>query len=93
MGMDIMGVLLRVLENKKFLLATINYFIKWIKLESVVQITEVDVIKFKRNNILSQFGIAKAFVSDNKTQFVGHKFKTLLDKLKIEFYISTSSYP
>ena len=53
---------------------------------------EVDVIKFIRHNILSRFGISRAFVSDNRTQFVGQKVKRLLNKLKIEFYNSTLSY-
>ena len=32
------------------------------------------------------------FVSDNGTQFVGQKFKVLLDQLKIEFNNSILSY-
>ncbi|GFS36152.1 hypothetical protein Acr_00g0044380 [Actinidia rufa] len=44
-------------------------------------------------NILSRFGIPRAFVSDNGTQFVGSKVRNLLEQLKIEFYNSTPSYP
>ncbi|GFY81234.1 DNAJ homologue 2 [Actinidia rufa] len=35
----------------------------------------------------------RVFISDRRTQFVGQKVKDLLRQLKIEFYISTPSYP
>ena len=53
----------------------------------------MDVIRFIQRNILSRFGIPRAFVSDNGTQFVSKKVKDLLEQLKIEFYNSTPSYP
>ena len=42
---------------------------------------------------MSRFGIPRAFISDNGTQFIGKKLKDLLEQLKIEFYNSTPSYP
>ncbi|XP_057482051.1 uncharacterized protein LOC130768985 [Actinidia eriantha] len=92
-GMDIVGVLPRALGNKRFLLAAIDYFTKWVEAKPVAQIREVDVIKFIRRNILSRFGIPRAFVSDNGTKFIGSKVRSLLEQLKIEFYTSTLSYP
>ena len=92
-GMDIVGVLPRAPGNKKFLLAATDYFTKWVEAEPLAQIREADVIRFIRTNILSRFGIPKAFVSDNGTQFVGSKVRNLLQQLKIEFYNSTPSYP
>ena len=91
--MDIVGVLPRALRNKKFLIATIDYFSKWIKVESLAQIREVGVKQFIHNNILSQFSIFRDLVSDNGTQFVVQKAKKMLDKLKIEFYNSIPRYP
>ncbi|GFS42946.1 hypothetical protein Acr_00g0082720 [Actinidia rufa] len=92
-GMDIVGVLPRAPGNKRFLLATTDYFTKWVEVEPLAQIRETDVIKFIRSNILSRFGIPRAFVTDNGTQFVGSKVRNLLEQLKIEFYNSTPSYP
>ena len=60
--------------------------------EPLAQIREVDVIRFIHRNILSRFGIPRAFVSNNETQFVGQKVKDILDELKIEFYNLTPSY-
>ncbi|XP_057465748.1 uncharacterized protein LOC130755372 [Actinidia eriantha] len=55
-GMDIVGVLPRALSNKRFLLAVTDYFTKWVEVEPIAQIREVDPIKFIRRNILSKFG-------------------------------------
>ena len=50
-----------------------------IETEQLAQIREMDVIRFIGRNILSRFGILKAFIFDNGTQFVGKKVKDLLD--------------
>ncbi|GFS40362.1 hypothetical protein Acr_00g0068110 [Actinidia rufa] len=92
-GMDIIGVLPRAPGNKRFLLVATDYFTKWVETEPLAQIRETDVIRFIRSNILSRFGIPRAFVSDNGTQFVESKVRGLLEQLKIEFYNSTPSYP
>ncbi|GFZ05267.1 hypothetical protein Acr_17g0008390 [Actinidia rufa] len=92
-GMDIVGVLPKAPGNKRFVLAATDYFMKWVEAEPLAQIREVDMIKFIRRSILSRFDIPWAFVSDNSTQFVGSKVKNLLEKLKIEFYNLTPSYP
>ena len=60
--------------------------------KSLSQITKTNVIKFIHRNILSRFGILRAFVSDNGTQFMGQKVKDLFGQLKIELYNSTPSY-
>ena len=57
--------------------------------KSLTQIKEMDVIK---QTIISRFGIPKAYVSDNGTQFIGQKVKDLLGQVKIEFYNSILSY-
>ncbi|GFZ15738.1 hypothetical protein Acr_25g0001470 [Actinidia rufa] len=92
-GMDIVGVLPKAPRNKRFLLAATDYFTKWVEAESLAQIRETDVIRFIQRNILSRFGIPRAFVLDNGTQFVRSKVRNLLEQLKIEFYNSTPSYP
>ena len=93
MGNGHHGVLPKALGNKKFLLAVTNYFTKWIEAKPLAQIREMDVIRFIQKNILSRFGIPRAFVSDNGTQFVGKKIKDLFEHLNIELYNSTPSYP
>ena len=50
--------------------AATDYFTKWVEAEPLAQVKETNVIRFIRKNILSRFGIPRAFVSDNETQFV-----------------------
>ena len=42
-GMDIMGVLPRAPDNKRFLLAATDYFTKWVEAEPLAQIRVTDV--------------------------------------------------
>ena len=66
-SMDIVGVLPRAPGNKRFLLAAIDYFTKWVEAEPLAQIMEINVIRFIQRNILSMFGIPRAFILDNDT--------------------------
>ncbi|XP_028058479.1 uncharacterized protein LOC114262317 [Camellia sinensis] len=65
--------------NRKFFIAAIDYFTKWVEAEPLATIKEKDVKKFVWQNVITRFGIPKALISDNE--------------LKIEFYNSTSAYP
>ncbi|XP_028063479.1 uncharacterized protein K02A2.6-like [Camellia sinensis] len=44
-------------------------------------------------NIITRFGIPKALISDNGTQFDGKIFRGFCEEYKIEFYNSTAAYP
>lgn len=44
-------------------------------------------------NVITRFGIPKALISDNGTQFDGKLFHGFCEELKIEFYNSTPAYP
>ena len=44
-------------------------------------------------NIITWFGISKALISDNGTQFDGKIFRGFCEEYKIEFYNSTPAYP
>ena len=48
------------------MLAVTDYFTKWVEVEPLAQIREMDVIRFIRRNILSRFAIPRAFISDWK---------------------------
>ncbi|XP_028076658.1 uncharacterized protein LOC114278742 [Camellia sinensis] len=92
-GLDIVGPLPAVLGNRKFFIAATNYFTKWGEAEPLATIKEKDVKKFVWQNIITRFGIPKALISDNGTQFDGKLFRRFCKELKIEFYNSTPAYP
>ena len=74
-GLDIVGPLPTVLGNRKFFFAATDYFTKWVTAEALASIKEKDVKKFVWQNIITRFGIPKALISDNGTQFNGKIFR------------------
>ena len=56
-GMDIVGSLLIVTAQKKFLFAATDYFSKWVEAEAHANIKNKDVSKFVLKNIVYRFGI------------------------------------
>ena len=62
----------------RYFLATMECFTKWVETKPLAQIRETNIIKFIYKNILSKFGIPRAFVSNNRNQFIRYKVKDLL---------------
>ncbi|XP_028106474.1 protein NYNRIN-like [Camellia sinensis] len=92
-GLDIVGPLPAAPGNRKFFIAATDYFTKWVEAEPLATIKEKDVKKFVWQNIITRFGIPRALVSDNGTQFDGKLFRGFCEELKIKFYNSTPAYP
>ena len=63
--MDTVGPLPITIMQKKFLLATIDYFSKWVEAKAYVSIKDKDVSKFIWKNIICRFGIPQAIIADN----------------------------
>ena len=66
-----MGPLPTVPRKVQYLITATDYFTKWIEAEPLALITKHVVMKFVKRNIFTQFGIPRALISDNGTQFVG----------------------
>ncbi|XP_028084862.1 uncharacterized protein LOC114285981 [Camellia sinensis] len=92
-GLDIVGPLPATPGNRKFFIATTDYFTKWVEAEPLATMKEKDVKKFVWQNVITRFGIPRALVSDNGTQFDRKIFHGFCEELKIEFYNSMPAYP
>ncbi|KAL0405421.1 UNVERIFIED_CONTAM: hypothetical protein Slati_3856000 [Sesamum latifolium] len=68
-------------SQRKFLLVAIDYFTKWIKAEPLARITEGEVMKFIRKNIVCRFGIPREIISDNGRQFQGRRIQEWVSRL------------
>ncbi|GJU62976.1 reverse transcriptase domain-containing protein [Tanacetum coccineum] len=66
---DIVGPFPEALGQVKFLIVTIEYFIKWVEAEPIATITSHKMLKFVWRNIVCHFGIPKIIISDNRKQF------------------------
>jgi hypothetical protein len=71
----------------KYVVVAVEYFSKWIEAKPLATITSTTVQKFFWQNIICRFGVLKAFIVDNGTQFDVETFKAFCDQIgtKIHF--------
>ena len=70
-----------------------NYFTKWVEVEVLANIRDVDVKKFIWKNIVIRFGIPQALVSTNGLQLDSKVFRESYGSLKITNRYSSLAYP
>ena len=91
--MDIVGPFLKVARNKKYLLVSTDYFTKWVEVEPLANIRDVDAKKFVWKNIVTLFRIPHILISDNRLQFDSKAFRRYCCDLGIANKYSTPAYP
>ena len=64
-GSDIIGPFPKALGNKKYPLVSTDYFTKWVEVEPLANIRDVDVKRFIWKNIVTRFGVPHTLISDN----------------------------
>lgn len=92
-GLDIMGLFPWGSGSCRFLLVGTDYFTKWVEAATLVNIGEFNVKTFIWKNIITRFGIPKAFISDNCTQFKEENIQELCREYEINQYCSSVSFP
>lgn len=65
-GIDILGPFPIVVSQKKFIVATIDYFIKWVEAEPLAIITYQKMINFVKKSIVCKLGALKIIITNNK---------------------------
>ena len=91
-GLDIVGHFLKAVGNKKYLLVGIDYFTKWVEIEPLANIRDVDVKRFIQKNIITRFGVPHTFILDNGFQFDSKAFRKYYCDLGIKNRYSTPAY-
>ncbi|XP_028124414.1 uncharacterized protein LOC114321449 [Camellia sinensis] len=92
-GLNIVRPLPRAPGNKRFLIVTTDYFTKWVKVETLTHIQDIDIKRFVWKNIITRFGIPRALISDNGTQFDCGVYRELCNTYGIQPYFSLPAYP
>ncbi|KAL0313126.1 UNVERIFIED_CONTAM: Ribonuclease HI [Sesamum radiatum] len=92
-GLDLVGPFPQATGQRKFLIVAVDYFTKWVEAEALAKITEKEVIRFLWKNIVCRFGIPRALVSDNGTQFLGNKLRDWCKGLVIKQFFTSVSNP
>ena len=75
------------------MLVAVDYFTKWVEVEALANIWDVDVKKFVWKNLVTWFGVPDSLMSDNGLQFDGKVFRTFYSDLGIKNKYSTLAYP
>ena len=91
-GMDIVDPLPTRVAQKKFFLIATDYFSKSVEAKAYASIKDKDVSKFIWKNIVCQFRIPWAIVTNNGPQFDSTVFWTFCSKLNIKNLYSTPCY-
>ena len=73
--LDIIGPFPWAIGNKRFVLVATDYFTKWVEVEALANIRDIDVKRFVWKNIVARFGVPEALISDNELQFDNKAFR------------------
>ena len=91
--LDIIGPFSTAVRQLKFLVVGINYFTKWVEVESLATITEKNIRNFIWRNIICRYGIPRVIVSYNRKQFDNNAFKDFCSELGIKNHYSSPAHP
>ena len=92
-GLNIVGPFPKAAGNKRWLLVDTDYFTKWVEVEPLADIKDVDDKRFVWKNIVTRFRIPHYLISDNGLQFDNKAFKRYCCDLGIKNRYSTPAYP
>ena len=92
-GLDIVSPFSKATGNKRYLLVGTDYFTKWVEVESLANIRDVDAKNFIWKNIVTRFGAPHSLISDNGLQFDSKSFRRYCCELGITNIYSTLAYP
>ena len=76
-----------------WLLVGIDYFTKWVEVEPLSNIRDMDTKRFVWKNIVTRFEVPHTLVSDNGLQFDSKTFRRYCCELGITNRYSTPAYP
>ena len=92
-SLDIVGPFPKAVGNKKYLLVGTDYFTKWVEIEPLANIRDVDAKRFVWKNIVTRFGVPHVLILDNGLQFDNKMFRKYCGELGITNRYSTPTYP
>ena len=88
-----MGSFPIAMRQLKFLIVGIDYFTKWVEVETLATITEKNVRSFIWRSIICRFRIPRILVLDNGKQFDNVSFQDFCSQLGIRNYYSSLAHP
>lgn len=87
--MDIVGLFPVAPLQKRFILAAIDYFTKWLEAKAYANAKVVDVKNFLWKYIICRFDILRAIVTENEMHFESQMVQKLCDDFNIKHFYLT----
>ncbi|XP_024046441.1 uncharacterized protein LOC112100831 [Citrus clementina] len=92
-GIDLIGPLPKGRGAATHAIVAIDYFTKWIEVETLSRITEKKTTDFVWRNLVCRYEIPYALVTDNGRQFDNHSFRDFCRNLGIELKYCSPAHP
>ena len=91
-GLDVIGPINPKASNEhRFILVAIDYFTKWVEVNSYAHVTQKVVKKFIERDLVYRYGLPAKLVTDNAQNFNGKMIAELCTKWKIK-HLNSSPY-
>jgi transposase InsO family protein len=80
-------------KGHRFVLATTDYFTKWMEVVPLKNMMHKEVIHFILEHIVHRFSIPQTLTMDQGSSFMSHEVREFVESLKIKLLNSSSYYP
>jgi hypothetical protein len=77
----------------RFAVVAVNYFTKWVEVESLVNIIAKSIEWFLWKNVVCCYSLPYVFVTNNRKQFNCDSFRKWCAELHIRNYFSSPGHP
>ena len=75
------------------MLALMDYFMKWVEVQTFHQVRDTEVKKFVSKNIICRFGVPHEIVIDNEPQFISFTFQDFCAEWNIKLTFANPRHP
>jgi hypothetical protein len=87
------GPLTTAQGNYKYIVVTVEYFIKWIEVKPLVNIATMGLKRFFWQNIICHFKVPRKITVDNVKQFDCHIFKDICHQIGVKAAFTSVYHP
>jgi hypothetical protein len=92
-GLDAVGGFKPAQGGKTKILVAVDYFTKWVEAKPVMHVDEATTMKFIQDHVWCRFGLPRAMICDNGTNFVGGAMKRMLSEKGVQQWPASVSHP
>jgi IS30 family transposase len=92
-SIDIVGMLTPTQGNYTFVVVTVEYFIKWIEVKPLTNVSSASIKKFFWQNIIFRYGIHRHITVDNTKYFDNAMFKDFCQQIGMKVTFASVYHP